>query len=342
MKDRLSFLTCIVLFILMPLTAMAQTKPKRDVRKDLPQFSMRVVPRSFSPSAPAKKDKQPQSPHHSVRVVPRPFSPSAPAKKTKQSQSSTAGSRKWAVQTKKYSNKKKHIQKGTYIYANGGYMATIVVGNKCETKYVDISTDAGQWWISNDENFWYMVRKVNNTTLAIDVSSNPSHEARHGTFYVKIGESCCPISVEQQGAPYQASANVYSVQLSHNVMYAGNRWMYAGNRCLCGNVRFGISGAGGTPVRVYAFLTNQYGSYVVQGTKNVFVVSENITPPTDDEAIFNAYLYFPNYLLEPYTDNKKMAVRFAVFSDVMGQFVSITNPIPFSVKKKRKKVVTKE
>lgn len=314
---------------------MAQAKPKRDVRKDLPQFSMRVVPRSFSPSAPAKKDKQPQNPQHSVRVVPRPFSPSAPAKKTKQPQISTAGSRKWAVQTKKYSNKKKHIQKGTYIYANGGYMATIAVGNECETKYVDISTDAGRWWISDDENFWYTVRKVNNTTLAIDISSNPSHEARHGTFNVKIGESCCSISVEQQGAPYQASANFYSVQLSHNVMYAGNS-------CLCGDIRFGISGVGGTPVRVYAFLTNQYGTYIMQGTKNVFVVSENITPPTDDEAIFNAYLYFPNYLLEPYTDNKKMAVLFAVFSDATGRFVSITNPIPFSVKKERKRIVTKE
>ena len=118
--------------------------------------------------------------------------------------------------------------------------------------------------------------------------------------------------------------------------------MYAGNSCLCGDVRFGISGVGGTPVRVYAFLTNQYGTYIIQGTKNVFVVSENITPPTDDEAIFNAYLYFPNYLLEPYTDNKKMAVLFAVFSDATGRFVSITNPIPFSVKKERKRIVTKE
>lgn len=288
---------------------MAQAKPKRDVSKDRPQPSVCVVPRPFSPSAPEKKTKQPQGP--------------------------TAGSRKWVAQTRKYINKKKHIQRGTYIYANGGYMATIAVGNECETKYVDISTDAGRWWISDEENFWYTVRKVNNTTLAIDISSNPSHEARHGTFNVKIGESCCSISVEQQGAPYQASANVYSVQLSHNVMYAGNS-------CLCGDVRFGISGVGGTPVRVYAFLTNQYGTYIMQGTKNVFVVSENITPPTDDEAIFNAYLYFPNYLLEPYTDNKKMAVLFAVFSDATGRFVSITNPIPFSVKKERKRIVTKE
>lgn len=288
---------------------MAQAKPKRDVSKDSPQPSVRVVPRPFSPSAPEKKTKQPQGP--------------------------TAGSRKWVAQTRKYINKKKHIQRGTYIYANGGYMATIAVGNECETKYVDISTDAERWWISDDENFWYTVRKVNNTTLAIDISSNPSHEARHGTFNVKIGGSCCSISVEQQGAPYQASANVYSVQLSHNVMYAGNS-------CLCGDVRFGISGVGGTPVRVYAFLTNQYGTYIMQGTKNVFVVSENITPPTDDEAIFNAYLYFPNYLLEPYTDNKKMAVLFAVFSDATGRFVSITNPIPFSVKKERKRIVTKE
>ena len=293
----------------MPLAAMAQAKPKRDVSKDSPQPSVRVVPRPFSPSAPEKKTKQPQGP--------------------------TAGSRKWVAQTRKYINKKKHIQRGTYIYANGGYMATIAVGNECETKYVDISTDAERWWISDDENFWYTVRKVNNTTLAIDISSNPSHEARHGTFNVKIGGSCCSISVEQQGAPYQASANVYSVQLSHNVMYAGNS-------CLCGDVRFGISGVGGTPVRVYAFLTNQYGTYIMQGTKNVFVVSENITPPTDDEAIFNAYLYFPNYLLEPYTDNKKMAVLFAVFSDATGRFVSITNPIPFSVKKERKRIVTKE
>lgn len=288
---------------------MAQAKPKRDVSKDRPQPSVCVVPRPFSPSAPEKKTKQPQGP--------------------------TAGSRKWVAQTRKYINKKKHIQRGTYIYANGGYMATIAVGNECETKYVDISTDAGRWWISDEENFWYTVRKVNNTTLAIDISSNPSHEARHGTFNVKIGESCCSISVEQQGAPYQASANVYSVQLSHNVMYAGNS-------CLCGDVRFGISGVGGTPVRVYAFLTNQYGTYIMQGTKNVFVVSENITPPTDDEAIFNAYLYFPNYLLEPYTDNKKMAVLFAVFSDATGRFVSITNPIPFRVKKERKRIVTKE
>ena len=309
MKDRLFFLTCIVLLFLMPLAAMAQAKPKRDVSKDRPQPSVCVVPRPFSPSAPEKKTKQPQGP--------------------------TAGSRKWVAQTRKYINKKKHIQRGTYIYANGGYMATIAVGNECETKYVDISTDAGRWWISDEENFWYTVRKVNNTTLAIDISSNPSHEARHGTFNVKIGESCCSISVEQQGAPYQASANVYSVQLSHNVMYAGNS-------CLCGDVRFGISGVGGTPVRVYAFLTNQYGTYIMQGTKNVFVVSENITPPTDDEAIFNAYLYFPNYLLEPYTDNKKMAVLFAVFSDATGRFVSITNPIPFSVKKERKRIVTKE
>lgn len=287
---------------------MAQAKPKRDVSKDRPQISVRVVPRPFSPSAPENKTKQPQGP--------------------------TAGSRKWVAQTRKYINKKKHIQRGTYIYANGGYMATIAVGNECETKYVDISTDAGRWWISDDESFWYTVRKVNNTTLAIDISGNPSHEARYGTFNVKIGESCCSISVEQQGSPYQASANFYSVQISHNVKYAGNP-------CLCGNVRFGISGVGGTPVRVYAFLTKQYGTYVVQGTKNVFVVSENITPPTDDETIFNTYLYFPNYLLEPYTDNKKMAVRFAVFSDATGQFVSISNPIPFSVKKKRKKVVTK-
>ena len=309
MKDRLFFLTCIVLLFLMPLAAMAQAKPKRDVSKDSPQPSVRVVPRPFSPSAPEKKTKQPQGP--------------------------TAGSRKWVAQTRKYINKKKHIQRGTYIYANGGYMATIAVGNECETKYVDISTDAERWWISDDENFWYTVRKVNNTTLAIDISSNPSHEARHGTFNVKIGGSCCSISVEQQGAPYQASANVYSVQLSHNVMYAGNS-------CLCGDVRFGISGVGGTPVRVYAFLTNQYGTYIMQGTKNVFVVSENITPPTDDEAIFNAYLYFPNYLLEPYTDNKKMAVLFAVFSDATGRFVSITNPSPFSVKKERKRIVTKE
>lgn len=288
---------------------MAQAKPKRDVSKDRPQPSVDVIPRPFLPLAPAKKTKQPQGP--------------------------TASSRKWVAQTRKYINKKKHIQRGTYIYANGGYMATIAVGNGCETKYVDISTDAGRWWISDDENFWYTVRKVNNTTLAIDISSNPSHEARHGTFNVKIGESCCSISVEQQGAPYQASANFYSVQLSHNVKYADNP-------CLCGNVRFGISGVGGTPVRVYALLTNQHGSYVLQGTKSVFVVSENLIPPTDDEAIFNIYLYFPNYLLEPYTDNKTMAIRFAVFSDAMGQFVSITNPIPFCVNKKRKKVVTKE
>lgn len=309
MKDRLFFLTCIVLLFLMPLAAMAQAKPKRDVTKDRSQPSVRVVPHPFSPSAPENKTKQPQGP--------------------------TAGSRKWVAQTRKYINKKKHIQRGTYIYANGSYMATIAVGNECETKYVDISTDAGRWWISDDESFWYTVRKVNNTMLAIDITGNPSHEARHGTFNVNIGELCCPISVEQQGAPYQASANFYSVQLSHNVMYAGNP-------CLCGDVRFGISGVAGTPVRVYAFLTNQYGTYVVQGTKNVFVVSENITPPTDDEAIFNIYLFFPNYLLKPYADNKKMAVRFAVFSDATGQFVSITNPIPFSVKKERKKAVTKE
>ena len=293
----------------MPLAAMAQAKPKRDVSKDRIQPSVRIIPRPFSPSAPAKKTKLPQSP--------------------------TAGSRKWVVQTRKYINKKKHIQRGTYIYANGGYMATIAVGNECETKYVDISTDAERWWISDDENFWYTVRKVNNTTLAIDVSGNLSHEARYGTFNVKIGASCCSISVKQQGAPYQISANFYSVQLSHNVKYAGNP-------CLCGNVRFGISGVGGTPVRVYAFLTNQYGTYVVQGTKNVFVVSENLIPPTDEETIFNIYLYFPNYLLEPYTDNKTMAVRFAVFSDATGKFVSITNPVPFSVNKKHKKVVTKE
>ena len=47
-------------------------------------------------------------------------------------------------------------------------------------------------------------------------------------------------------------------------------------------------------------------------------------------------------LQRSHTDNKTMAIRFAVFSDAMGQFVSITNPIPFCVNKKRKKVVTKE
>ena len=62
MKDRLFFLTCIVLLFLMPLAAMAQAKPKRDVTKDRSQPSVRVVPRPFSPSTPENKTKQPQGP----------------------------------------------------------------------------------------------------------------------------------------------------------------------------------------------------------------------------------------------------------------------------------------
>lgn len=296
----------IILLLLLPQIADAQSKPKRDTSKDR---SVIV--------AKQKKEKKQKRPALIAEQKKRPARRNAHKKTIAPV-----------------------IQSATYLRVNQLTSLSKIFDSKAGGLWFDVATDGKDWSIDNLP-YWCHVSKYP-TSFVFTYDANPTHEDRQSWFDVRSDDQQVRVNVTQQGAPINIQAKFNYAYLKHNqfIKSVGNCLEINSHVTISG-----AAGQKFLVVALIAdeegnYVKANYQSYTLPNS-DILCVSSKVTPSTVNEETFNVISYLPNKAMNLVKKNNNLRCKLLVYCEKTNEYVNgATYTMPFRAKSKHGVVTT--